>query len=564
MKVAMQTWLACAVCCLLLAPCYARTPQSVPVSSSRTAAEEKRLNNLILEAAREERRMAAELYARYARTADIEAGKKLLIESRDILKGILIKYPNVEIATGVAANLERVEKEIANTERFEQEIRLMNRKYADQQQEDKASDAIVQEKATESSLRATAEEKRMNNLALDAAREERRKAADLYARYTKTADIEAGKKLLLESRDILKGIVAKYPNVEIAAGVAANLERVEKEIRALDTSPQTAAEEKRPDNSALKAAREERRKAADLYVRYTKTADIEAGKKLLLESRDILKGIVAKYPNAEIAAGVAANLERVEKEIGSLNASPQTLAEEKQVGNLSLEVARKELQTRLAREERRKAADLYVRYTKTADIEAGKKLLLESRDILKGIVAKYPNAEITAGVVRNIEQIEQEIAGIKTIGKQADGLIVKQAQQKIKEQARQAQAQETAQGQKSKDSGATMKESAQENPPPAPVQQAKLNLKQKDQDTGLGQQAPPTAQNQKSGDIDKKQESPEQDKQVVDTERIAKSGKQSDDYFLQEENKGYEHEFDTPRIDVESRRNAIQRATKSL
>ena len=67
------------------------------------------------------------------------------------------------------------------------------------------------------------------------------------------------------------------------------------------------------------AAQDERRKAADLYVRYTKTADIGAKKKLLLESRRILKDILVKYPDAEIAPKVISNIERVEQEIRSVD-----------------------------------------------------------------------------------------------------------------------------------------------------------------------------------------------------------------------------------------------------
>jgi len=71
-------------------------------------------------------------------------------------------------------------------------------------------------------------------ISLKAAQDERSKAAGLYMRYTKTSDVEAKKKLLLESRRILKDILVKYPNVEIAPKVTSNIERVEQEIRAFD------------------------------------------------------------------------------------------------------------------------------------------------------------------------------------------------------------------------------------------------------------------------------------------------------------------------------------------
>ena len=71
-------------------------------------------------------------------------------------------------------------------------------------------------------------------VALQAAQADRRKAADLFIRYTKTADVEGKKKLLIESRRLLKDILVKYPDVEISEKVAGNIERVEQEMKVLD------------------------------------------------------------------------------------------------------------------------------------------------------------------------------------------------------------------------------------------------------------------------------------------------------------------------------------------
>ena len=68
----------------------------------------------------------------------------------------------------------------------------------------------------------------------NAAQENRRKAADLFIRYTKTSDIESKKKLLLESRRLLREILTKYPGIDISAKVQSNIERVEQEMRTLD------------------------------------------------------------------------------------------------------------------------------------------------------------------------------------------------------------------------------------------------------------------------------------------------------------------------------------------
>ena len=75
---------------------------------------------------------------------------------------------------------------------------------------------------------------KIEELSLQAAKEDRRKAAELFIRFTKTTDIEGKKRLLIESRKILKDILVKYPEVEIARKVLGNIDRVEKEMNALD------------------------------------------------------------------------------------------------------------------------------------------------------------------------------------------------------------------------------------------------------------------------------------------------------------------------------------------
>ena len=69
----------------------------------------------------------------------------------------------------------------------------------------------------------------------------------------------------------------------------------------------------------------------------------------------------------------------------------------------------KEISENAALEDRRKAADLYIRFTKTTDIESKKKLLIESRRLLKDILVKYPRASITDKVLGNIKRVEQEM-----------------------------------------------------------------------------------------------------------------------------------------------------------
>jgi TolA-binding protein len=87
---------------------------------------------------------------------------------------------------------------------------------------------------------------KVREISLQAAKDERRKAADLYVRYSRTTDIGAKKKLLLESRRILKDILVKYPEVEITPKVVSNIERVEQEIRSVDPNLLQSADEPGP------------------------------------------------------------------------------------------------------------------------------------------------------------------------------------------------------------------------------------------------------------------------------------------------------------------------------
>ena len=75
---------------------------------------------------------------------------------------------------------------------------------------------------------------KIEELSSQAAKADRRKAAELFIRFTKTTDIEGKKRLLIESRNILKDILVKYPDVDIGMKVIGNINRVEKEMNDLD------------------------------------------------------------------------------------------------------------------------------------------------------------------------------------------------------------------------------------------------------------------------------------------------------------------------------------------
>jgi len=81
---------------------------------------------------------------------------------------------------------------------------------------------------------------------------------------------------------------------------------------------------------ALLAARAERRKAADLFIRFTKTTDIESQKKLLIESRRRLVDILIKYPDVGITEKVMGNIKRVEKEMSAID--PMLISQSELVG----------------------------------------------------------------------------------------------------------------------------------------------------------------------------------------------------------------------------------------
>ena len=72
------------------------------------------------------------------------------------------------------------------------------------------------------------------------AQEDRQKAADLFVRSSGSRDPEAKKKLLLSSRQLLQGVLVKYPQSGLNDKVQKNLSRIEEELRAIDPTLLTA------------------------------------------------------------------------------------------------------------------------------------------------------------------------------------------------------------------------------------------------------------------------------------------------------------------------------------
>ena len=160
-----------------------------------------------------------------------EARKRLEAIPTDIIsaeKQLVLKAKNeelelaqaVENEAGKMAQMQDLQNQwnngmlLANSERFEEAIvvftSLLNSEYSSKA------------------------EAKIKELSLQAAKEDRRKAADFFIRFTRTTDPESRKKLLVESHKLLKNILVKYPEVEIAEKVRGNIERVEQEMNAID------------------------------------------------------------------------------------------------------------------------------------------------------------------------------------------------------------------------------------------------------------------------------------------------------------------------------------------
>ncbi len=114
------------------------------------------------------------------------------------------------------------------------------------------------------------------------------------------------------------------------AVMLANAERYDE---AIDMFAQMADSEYGPraqmkiDELSIVAAQVDRRKAADLFIRYTRTSDVEQQKELLIESRALLKGILEKYPDSDVIDKVHSNIKRVEQEMNAIDPALISMAD---------------------------------------------------------------------------------------------------------------------------------------------------------------------------------------------------------------------------------------------
>lgn len=149
---------------------------------------------------------------------DILSGEKLI----EIRK----KSEDLSLADAVSQEKKKIEKIQAQQRLWNDALLLI-----DQGEYDKAIEILTTMLDTDYALKA---DNKIAEVSLLAARSERRKAADLFIRFTKTTDIESRKKLLIESRRRLVDILIKYPDVGITEKVMGNIKRVEKEMNAID------------------------------------------------------------------------------------------------------------------------------------------------------------------------------------------------------------------------------------------------------------------------------------------------------------------------------------------
>ena len=124
------------------------------------------------------------------------------------------------------------------------------------------------------------------------------------------------------------------------AVMLANAERYDEAIEVLsqmaDSEYGPRAEMKIAELSVV-AAQVDRRKAADLFIRYTRTSDVEQQKELLIESRSLLKGILEKYPDSDVIDKVHSNIKRVEQEMNAIDPELISIADAKMTAPAAIE-----------------------------------------------------------------------------------------------------------------------------------------------------------------------------------------------------------------------------------
>ncbi len=202
---------------------YSPVSSNVDIIKSSTQAEADKWLEVFLgevDVLAEEERFQDALLKLETLQEDILSGEKLVL--------IRQKTDDLTLAEAVSRETQKIEKIQALQKQWNDALILI-----DKGSYDEAIEILTAMLDSEYALKA---DKKISEASLLAARAERRKAADLFIRFTKTTDLESKKKLLIDSRRRLVDILIKYPNVEITDKVIGNIARVEKEMNAIDPS----------------------------------------------------------------------------------------------------------------------------------------------------------------------------------------------------------------------------------------------------------------------------------------------------------------------------------------
>lgn len=184
-------------------------------------------------------RRADEWFEAFFIQVDQYTGEKKFQDAMDLLQNIpeeIIGADKIQLVKTRIDELvlaEAVERETLKIERMQDLQRRWNQGMLLADQDDYDGAIVIFTELLDTSYQGKAQVK-IEELSLQAAKADRRKAAELFIRFTKTTDIEGKKRLLVESRRVLKEILIKYPEVDIAKKVVGNIDRVEKEMNELD------------------------------------------------------------------------------------------------------------------------------------------------------------------------------------------------------------------------------------------------------------------------------------------------------------------------------------------
>lgn len=184
-------------------------------------------------------RRADEWFEAFFIQVDQYTGEKKFQDAMDLLQNIpeeIIGADKIQLVKTRIDELvlaEAVERETLKIERMQDLQRRWNQGMLLADQDDYDGAIVIFTELLDTSYQGKAQVK-IEELSLQAAKADRRKAAELFIRFTKTTDIEGKKRLLVESRRVLKEILVKYPEVDIAKKVVGNIDRVEKEMNELD------------------------------------------------------------------------------------------------------------------------------------------------------------------------------------------------------------------------------------------------------------------------------------------------------------------------------------------